>query len=227
MAKKKKDYYEELGVSSKATKAQIKAAYRSKAKSLHPDTYTGDEEAFIKLNQAYKVLIDDTSRKLYDRGDTEVIDLRLALYGDSLSLIYSMLNAVIDNAQAITEATQVLDIMTDTISDELKKLRSSRKKLHCEINCVKLVKSRFYSKRHKDKNILDHMFDQLKKMRTMKRQQVTHKIALHMMALRTLKNFSYAADADEDQPCKFTFSEVMKQAMKNRQAWSQTEAGML
>jgi molecular chaperone DnaJ len=62
-----KNYYLILGVDSGATLQQIKAAYRRKAKDLHPDYYGQDSGPFIDLQEAYAVLSDPARRRLYDR----------------------------------------------------------------------------------------------------------------------------------------------------------------
>lgn len=45
--------YRTLGVDPDADEETIKRAYRERAKSLHPDAESGDEEAFKKLTRAY------------------------------------------------------------------------------------------------------------------------------------------------------------------------------
>jgi curved DNA-binding protein CbpA len=66
-----RNFYEVLGVQSTATLDEIKRAYRALAKTLHPDTPTGDTEKFAELSQAYSVLSDPGQRSDYDLGKWE------------------------------------------------------------------------------------------------------------------------------------------------------------
>jgi hypothetical protein len=61
-------YYARLGVAPDAEASAIAAAYRAKARVLHPDVPgTGDAGAFILLHEAYEVLGDEFTRARYDR----------------------------------------------------------------------------------------------------------------------------------------------------------------
>lgn len=64
-----KDYYRILGLpNNKVDKNQIKMAYREQAKKYHPDVNNSrNEERFKDINEAYRVLSDQTSKRKYDR----------------------------------------------------------------------------------------------------------------------------------------------------------------
>jgi hypothetical protein len=60
-------HYGALDVNRAATHEAIVAAFRRKARLLHPDVPdTGDAAAFIRVRQAYEVLSDTTRRAAYD-----------------------------------------------------------------------------------------------------------------------------------------------------------------
>ena len=64
------NYYETLKVSPRASKSEIKSAYRRLARKLHPDKNNGSEEtarAFATIAEAYEVLSNAKERTAYDK----------------------------------------------------------------------------------------------------------------------------------------------------------------
>ena len=69
------DFYEVLGVTKRASSAEIKSAYYQLAKKFHPDVYRQGENVelrsklealFAKISQAYETLSDGAQRAAYD-----------------------------------------------------------------------------------------------------------------------------------------------------------------
>ena len=58
-----KNYYKTLGLSTSATKAEIKIAYRKLAKKYHPDKNNSQHasQLFIEVNEAYAYLTNERS----------------------------------------------------------------------------------------------------------------------------------------------------------------------
>ena len=68
------DLYQRLGIKRGATEAEVKKAYRSLAKQLHPDRNTDNPNAaerFAQVTQAYDLLSDKDKRARYDRGEID------------------------------------------------------------------------------------------------------------------------------------------------------------
>lgn len=73
---KEQNYYEILGVSTKASSSDIKKAFRKLAKKYHPDVNSDPQslELFQKINEAYEVLSDEKARRDYDEFELDLYD---------------------------------------------------------------------------------------------------------------------------------------------------------
>ena len=63
------NFYNVLGINEKASKDEIKKAYRALQMKWHPDKNPGNQEAINmtqKINEAYETLGDEQKRSEYD-----------------------------------------------------------------------------------------------------------------------------------------------------------------
>ena len=69
-----RDPYDVLGVSKKASEAEIKKAFRALAKKHHPDKHANDPKAvkrFQEISAAYEIVGDKDKRGQFDRGEID------------------------------------------------------------------------------------------------------------------------------------------------------------
>ncbi len=82
-----KDYYKILDLpNNRVSLVQIKTAYREQAKKYHPDVNIANsrnEERFKDINEAYRVLSDNISKRKYDRMWNRNVGRRNTFYEES------------------------------------------------------------------------------------------------------------------------------------------------
>lgn len=89
--------YSDLEIDGTASAADVKRAYRRKAKQAHPDTPTGSPESFQRLTRAYLVLSDPARRQRYDATgdiDEQTVDNTLS---QAVSIIIGAVMSAVDN----------------------------------------------------------------------------------------------------------------------------------
>ncbi len=115
------DPYQVLGVARTASLDEIKKAYRSLAKKLHPDLNPGDkaaEEKFKQVSVAYGLLGDPEKRKRFDAGEID------ASGAEQAQRHYYRDYASADRANPYTSDAGYADLADDDVFAEI--LRRSR-----------------------------------------------------------------------------------------------------
>jgi curved DNA-binding protein CbpA len=118
------DLYQTLGVDRSASAADIRRAYRRRAKSAHPDA-GGSPEAFNRLHTALSVLSDDARRQRYDTsGEFD----EGAAVDNTLSSTLQMVSQIIDLALGNILRSARDPRSADLLGEMREALRQVRKK---------------------------------------------------------------------------------------------------
>lgn len=89
MSKKKRNYYDILGVAKNASQSDITSAYRKLAMIHHPDRAAINklsitQQRFHLINEAYNALKTETRRKAYDEKQTALRTQELQAENDNI-----------------------------------------------------------------------------------------------------------------------------------------------
>lgn len=131
------DLYELLGVARDASREEISAAFRKKAKTAHPDNQdTGDEALMKALSEAYDTLSDPESRAHYDATGTFGKDARAwteQINNELIALLSASIDACFDagleshTRNIINAARKMADMNLQRQNDLLKQEQRKKK----------------------------------------------------------------------------------------------------
>lgn len=136
--------YDVLGVAKDADKAEIKAAYKKRAKEVHPDA-GGNSEKFEKVKNAFDILYDPEKRAYYDEHGEAPEDDRKSAIGIILGLFNEMLDA------DLPLSVNYVDLMKDTLQQTVEKIEQSLKKNEKDLKRFERLKKKFTSKKRRKK----------------------------------------------------------------------------
>ena len=181
------DLYAVLGVERDSTLAKIRAAFRTRAKDLHPDS-GGSDESFAKLNSAYMVLRDKDRRKKYD--ETGEVDEKGV--DNDLKILASMLLALFDSAvkEGLADRTEldVIKLMRKFVADVIEKKELEVKEINKELVAVKALAKRISSK--DKRNLLGDVIDRKRKTLESSLMQFRQELRSAKMLSEELENYS-------------------------------------
>ncbi|OUM62152.1 hypothetical protein PIROE2DRAFT_27510, partial [Piromyces sp. E2] len=89
------DYYDILQVKRHATKQEIRKSYKKLSRKYHPDKNPGNKEAeekFLKITEAYEVLMDDEKRNIYNKFGKDGLKNRQEQRGNPFSFFHNFNN---------------------------------------------------------------------------------------------------------------------------------------
>ena len=111
------NYYETLKVSTNASSAEIKSAYRRLARKLHPDKNNGSEStarAFAAIAEAYEVLRNPAERTRYDK---KLLQAQMSS-GADIDSVFASSNAHAKRWRQLVYEHRYNEIINRMIADE-------------------------------------------------------------------------------------------------------------
>jgi len=189
--------YETLDIDKKATKEQIKKAYRKKAQEAHPDR-GGNPEDFHFISIAYTTLMDDQKKAHYDetgKYNEKKDDLDQAAFQELFALINKVISELIAGDVDVIHKNVIKTVhagIKQGIDRTVNIIKDAKKKAK---NLEKLKKRFKYTGDTGDKiNIVDNVFEQqFKTVSTHIKQQENVKIIGEKM-LEMLKDYEFRVD---------------------------------
>ena len=136
-----KNLYELLEVDKKATKEEIKLAYKRLVKLYHPDLVPGREKEFKAIKEAYNVLSDKRRRQTYDiTGSTTELTEKI-----KIEYFKSVFDGLI--VDVITESqVQTLSDVIGSLNKMAMKLKEKKKEINNKVSMLTQFKNKVHKK---------------------------------------------------------------------------------
>jgi curved DNA-binding protein CbpA len=182
------DLYQVLDVSHDASTAAINAAYRRKAKTLHPDA-GGDAEDFRILKLARDVLADPNHRKDFDRtGDLPDVhreeNAQAMAYAAAGDLLLSLVGEI-----KSPNYEDVLAILRDVVTKRLRQTAEQQASVEKLLEKLPVVANRLRPKEGENilRSVLLRRGEDLRKTL----DSLKHDTEINERILRLLDNYEY------------------------------------
>lgn len=176
-----KDYYSELGVSKDASPEEIRAAYRRKARGMHPDRKGGEHDEMAQLNRAKSTLLDPVRRLTYDKTGQDrpkPVDLNAR-------------EIVVDHCKMFLGADSegdMLQAVRGGIAKNMLAMKDQVKKIH--ITCTKSrARLQRIKRKKKGESFLHTMLNFELSRLEQSLEQIREKISFHKRALELLDDY--------------------------------------
>ena len=120
------DYYDILEINEYSSKEEIRKQYKKLSLKYHPDKNKDGTDNFLKIKEAYDILIDDNKRSIYDyqRRFSFLKDFDLEDYDiEYLNSLYEKIN----NSYEVRFCKILFNTLPKEFHDQLNSLKESIK----------------------------------------------------------------------------------------------------
>lgn len=183
--------YAVLNVAKNATRDAIRAAFRAKAKAVHPDL-GGDPKAFDQLKLAYDVLSDEAKRSHYDEtGEVQTVSPEAMLRATAVRIIGQLImEAAVRPDNATNEDLQ--ELYCSSLRVRITTLKQQIAQLDIGIKRAEDMRGRWST--NEEVNLLEDVVNaQLRELERVRRN-VVGQIEAHDLAISILEQYKFKYD---------------------------------
>ena len=130
--------YDILGVDKETSAEDIKKAFKSKSKILHPDT-GGSPETFNNLKKAFDILTDPAKKILYDDyGMDDLFNVEKEAKLTAIQIVVSALDGLPESCEAGEEITSIFENCLRELKLQEEQARKAKDKLQLRLNNIQI-----------------------------------------------------------------------------------------
>lgn len=185
------DPYLLLGIGRDATVISIKAAYRQRVQTAHPDR-GGDPEAFIAIVKAFGLLSDPEARRLYDDAGIVDEDAVKTFRRDVTQILLNMFDAAVETASTTGLDLGKVDFvaqMSAAVKSSLGDAKISLRRAERDAEALAGLKTRI-RRRDDGRNIFAERLDAQIGTKMEQQGQIRRRVALLETAIVELDNYN-------------------------------------
>lgn len=184
------DPYMVLGVPRSATEASIKAAYRNRARSTHPDR-GGRSDEFVVVVRAFDVLSDPIARRLFDEtGQVREAGAR-DRRRDVAVILADMFDVAVATALSVglpLHRVNFIEQMATAVRTQSTEAETGLRKLKLDLDALKALRTRI-RRRDGEPNLFVQRIDEQVKAKAEELAAASHRRALLATAQTELANY--------------------------------------
>lgn len=173
------DPYSLLGLSREADEAAIKAAYRRSVRVAHPDR-GGDADQFIAIVQAFGVLSDPVSRRLFDETG-QIDEDGVRDYRQEVAVVLAdMFDTAVTTALGLAlplQSVNFIEQMVSVVRTQIADAEDKRSKSDAEIKALEGLRARIKRRDGAANLFVERLNEQIKG------KVQAHRVSLHRLSL--------------------------------------------
>ncbi len=202
-----RDAYQTLGVQKDASHAEIKKAYRTRAKKSHPDA-GGSPEEFHEIQKCYAVLANPIRRQKYDETgrieEEERFDKQVQNELQTLAILLFVTNDY-------TREDLIVHMKHD-IAERIKKAIAQKKQAEAQLSKFKDALKRI-SRKDDGPNFIGFAFDQEIQAAGLAIRSIAEKIKLFGAMIEEVDKFQWKRDPRPNGYDAAAFLQLMETSM--------------